>query len=325
MDSPLDLGFNEDQEAIRAAVDRFCKQHTVEDAARQSGAPFPRDLWRQLAELGVFCPASPGHPEAGGALEVCAISETLGSNSFPGPLAATYLAIQVLEAEQAAAVIDGHALVSLSTAGSTLLPWGTQADLFLVADSASVSRARPPQQVSPVPTLGGETWGRASLQTTASLPRADQGLIIGNIASAAYLSGAAWRLLRDASEHAATRKQFGKPLGDFQAVTHPLADCAIGVTAARTLARAAANSFDHDGSGNSDLQQARRHAAGARVSAERASLKTAFVCHQVFAGIGITLEGPAFHISRRIRQVVSEPPATAREQGLLLADAGLGA
>jgi hypothetical protein len=146
-----------------------------------------------------------------------------------------------------------------------------------------------------------------------------RGLVIGNIVTAAYLSGAAWRLLESASEHAATRRQFGKSLGEFQAVTHPLADCAIGLTAAQTLARAAACSFD-----SGAAREAAHLAAGALVAARRTSLKTAFDCHQVFGGIGVTLEGPAFHVSRRIRQLASSPPTGTREQELLLAQAGLG-
>jgi alkylation response protein AidB-like acyl-CoA dehydrogenase len=322
MDSGLDLSFNEDQEAIRAAIDRFCTQHTVVALARQSGQPFPRKLWRQLAQLGAFAPAAPGYSEAGGALEVCAIAETLGHHIFPGPIAATYLAIQVLDPDDASGVIDGRTLVSLSSAGSTLLPWGAEADLFLIVGAADIESAHAPYPIEPVRTLGGETWGRALLKIDKILPGARRGFIIGNISTAAYLASAAWRLLRDASAHAATRKQFGKALGEFQAVTHPLADCAIGLSAAQTLARAAACSFDSAGTG--DLHAADCLAASAVMSARRASLNTAYVCHQVFAGIGITLDGPAFHISRRIRQMASAPPAGTREQDLLLAAAGFG-
>ena len=264
----------------------------------------------------------PGNSEAGGALEVCAISETLGQHVFPGPIPATYLAIQVLGTDEATELIDGRSLVSLSSAGSTLLPWGTEADLFLIVGASDIARATAPDHIEPVPTLGGETWGRALLEMEETLPGASRGFIIGNISTAAYLASAAWRLLRDASAHAATRKQFGKTLGEFQAVTHPLADCAIGLTAAQTLARAAACSFDSAGSG--ELHEASCLAAGAVMSARRASLNAAYVCHQVFAGIGITLDGPAFHISRRIRQLASAPPAGTREQDLLLNAAGLG-
>lgn len=324
MSAGLDLAYNEDQEAIRSAIDRFCAQHAVEDHARVSGHAFPRKLWRQLAEQGVFYPAAPGHPEAGGALAVCAISETLGQHVFPGPVAATYCAIQVLHGDIASDVLDGHALVSLSTAGSTLLPWGTEADLFLIADGDAIARGHAPDAVEPVATLGGETWGRAPLRTDAVLPGSDRAFIVGNVSTAAYLAGAAWQLLRNTSAHAATRKQFGKTLGEFQAVAHPLADCAIGLTAAQALARAAACSFD-DRSGDGGLQQAGSLAAAALLSARRASLGTAFACHQVFAGLGITLEGPVFHISRRIRQLASTPPFGGREREILLNEIGLGA
>jgi alkylation response protein AidB-like acyl-CoA dehydrogenase len=327
MDSGLDLAYNEDQEAIRAAISRFCTQHAVQEMARQSGNPFPRALWRELAELGAFLPAAPGDSDAGGALEVCAISETLGHHLFPGPVAATYLAIQVVDDEERAGLMDGQLLVSLSSTGSTLLPWGTEADLFLVARSDDIARAHAPHPVEAVSTLGGETWARAALGIDRPLANAARGFTIGKISTAAYLASAAWRLLEEASDYAATRKQFGKTLGEFQAVAHPLADCAIGLTAAQTLARAAACGFDAAGTGSDsdDVQEIDGLAAGALLSAQRASLNTAYVCHQVFAGIGITLEGPAFHISRRIRQVASTPPGGAREQHVLLAAAGSGA
>jgi alkylation response protein AidB-like acyl-CoA dehydrogenase len=318
MTTELNLDFNEDQQAIGAAVDRFCVQNNVSGLARQTATAFPHQLWRGLAEIGVFHPAAPGC-DAGGALELCAIAETLGEHVCPGPIAATYIAIQVLDEEDAARLLDGTALVSLSSADSTLLPYGIEADIYLVASHDGIDLAQPPQQVEPVATLGGETWGRALLKVDKILPDAGRGLLIGNIVTAAYLAGAAWQLLRGASDHAATRKQFGKTLGEFQAVTHPLADCAIGLTGAQTLARAAACSFD-----GGDIDESGSLAAGALVAARRASLETACACHQVFAGIGVTLEGPAFHITRRIRQLASSPPAGTRERERLLAEAGLG-
>ena len=322
----LDLNFSENQEAIRSAVDRFCEQHDAERIARQSGEPFPRDLWHQLAGLGVFSPAAPGNAEAGGALEICAINERLGHHVFPGPIASTFLAIQVLDFDEVSSVIDGRSLVSVSNAGSTLLPFGTEAQLFLVVDNKSVARAHKPQKVEPVSTLGGEIWGRATLSVDQPMAGADRGLLLGNICAAAYLTGAAWHLIHRTSEHAAIRKQFGKTLGEFQAVSHPLADAAIGISSAQVLTRAAASYYDEAKIEDSvAMQKARCQAAGALVSARRASLQAAFTCHQVFAGIGITLEGPVFHFSRRIRQLVSTPPTGVREQELLLADAGLGA
>jgi hypothetical protein len=102
-----------------------------------------------------------------------------------------------------------------------------------------------------------------------------------------------------------TRKQFGKALGEFQAVAHPLADCSMALGAASGLARAAGFHFDAQAEG------ARASAAAARLSATRAAVEAAHVCHQLFGALGITLEGPVFHISRRIRQLASQPPGDA--------------
>ncbi len=320
-DSGLSFDYGEEQDAIRASADRFCAQHAVREQARSTSAPFPRALWQQLAELGAFTLLLPG--DAGGALSMCAILETLGGHLFPGPLAATYTALQVLSADTAAGVIDGRLLVSLSASGETLLPFAPDADLFLTVDGEQITMAHPPEYIEPVATLGGETWGRAPLTTAAPGQHAARALLVGNLASAAYLCGAGWHLLHDACSHAATRRQFGKTLGEFQAVSHPLADCAIALSAAQSLTRAAASAFDLSTAQCDDAwQQARHQGAGAVLSARRASLATAHVCHQVFGGIGITLEGPAFHVSRRIRQLASVPLAGQRERDVLLAAAG---
>jgi alkylation response protein AidB-like acyl-CoA dehydrogenase len=325
METGLNFDYDEDQDAMRAAVDRFCTQQNVRDIARQSGAPFPLALWRQLAELGAFSVVVPGDAQSGGALAMCAINETLGQHLFPGPLAATYIALQVLEPEPAAGVVDGQLLVSLGSVDSTLLPWGPDADIFLLVEGTNIARAHIPDFIEPLSTLGGEIWGRAQLKADEPFHDASRGLVVGNIATATYLVGAAWRLLLDTCEHAATRKQFGKTLGEFQAVSHPLADCAIALSGAQSLARAAACAFDQSTNHPDAAAQPARQAAGALFSARRAALNTAFACHQVFGGIGITLEGPAFHVSRRIRQVASTPPVGCRERELLLAASGLGA
>ncbi|NND66122.1 MAG: acyl-CoA dehydrogenase [Halioglobus sp.] len=314
---------SEDQRAVAASVARFCAARDVETAARTTEADSPGELWRGLAAMGVFAPTSPGHEDAGGALEICAICETLGEHAFPGPVAATYLAMQVLPEPQRAEVMAGDTLVSLANAGDTLLPYGTIADVFLVAADDTLHSAQPTTAPVAIGTLGGATWGRAELAVGEAVGRHVRGFVIGDIARSAYLAGLAARLVRETSAHAATRKQFGKTLGEFQAVAHPLADCAIDNTAAQTLARAAATAFD-SGPTDSALHEAQRLAAGALNTARRGALGAAYTCHQVYGGIGITLEGPAFHLTRRIRQVASEAPGGRRGEDILLADAGLG-
>jgi acyl-CoA dehydrogenase len=60
----------------------------------------------------------------------------------------------------------------------------------------------------------------------------------------AFAIGMALAALDAALDHAATRKAFGRPLRDFQAVSHRLADVAARVQAARVLVHQAATAYD---------------------------------------------------------------------------------
>ncbi|MEE8581101.1 MAG: acyl-CoA dehydrogenase family protein [Myxococcota bacterium] len=294
----LDLGFDDTQLAIFEGVDQFCRDRCGPEVVKAAAAHFPSGLWRDLAELGVFAAATP--EGEGGALEIAAVMEALGRAVFPGPLAATFLATQLLPEAERVAVASGTSLVSLGSRG--LMPWAPLAQLFLEVEGERVWRVQPRQALQSVATLGGEPWGRGELERQAELGEARRGLSLYDIALAAYLAAAAQRLVEEASEHARTRTQFGRAIGEFQAVAHPLANCSIRQAAAATLARTAAFHFDRGDA------EARGMAAAARLSACAAAVDAAHVCHQVFGAIGITLEGPAFHVTRRIRQLASQPP-----------------
>lgn len=309
----LDLALDEAQQAIASTLAAFCREARSEAASRRGGRPAP-ELWSGLAELGVFALATP--EGEGGAAELVAALEALGEASFPGPLAASFFATQVLDAEERARVVGGEAWVALGV--PPLLPWAPEADIFLELEGERVFRARPRGAVERVETLGAEPWGRVELERERELDGAERGRDLFHLSLAAYLAAAGRRLLEDASEHARNRRQFGRPIGDFQAVAHPLADCAIRLDAATALARRAAERFDDA------APDAPSAAATARLSAGRAALEAAYTAHQVFGAIGVTLEGPVFHVSRRIRQLVSLVPGVDDAREALLAELGLG-
>jgi len=85
-------------------------------------------------------------------------------------------------------------------------------------------------------------------------------------------------------------------------VALPLAQAQIQLDAAAALARVAAWEID------AACPTAAVRAAAARVSACRAGLLAAYTCHQTFGAMGAMLEGPVFYISRRLRQLASQPP-----------------
>jgi hypothetical protein len=310
----LDLELDDAQHALAEAVESFCRQAGGEALARRADGVLPRDAWRGLGVLGVLGCATP--EGEGGACEVVVALEVLGRACFPGPLAASFLATQILPARERRRVAAGEALVAVGT--PPLVPWAAAADLFIELDGERAWLARPRGAVVPVQTLGAEPWGRVELERGAELGFSARACALSDLALGAYLAGAGKRLVDGAREHARVRRQFGRPIGDFQAVAHPLADCAMRLAAARTLARCAASCFD---AGDARLAPL---AAAARLSASRAAVEAASTSHQVFGALGVTLEGPAFFVSRRIRQLVSLPPGEERAREAVLGPLGAG-
>ena len=117
---------------------------------------------------------------------------------------------------------------------------------------------------------------------------------------AAEASGIAGWAVRTAAEYAKIRHQFGRPIGQFQAVKHR---CARMLTAAEQAAAAAwdaATAWDEvppaDEAGVSPAHYA---AAVAAVVALDAAVSCTHECIQVLGGIGYTWEHPAHRYYRR--------------------------
>jgi len=251
----------------------------------------------------------------GGALEAVAACEALGRSVFPGPLAASFLATQLLPAADRAAVAEGRTVVAVGS--PPLWPWAPVAGIFIEVADGHAWRCTPRDEIVALETLGGEPWGRVAVEREADLGPTDRALALYELTLAAYLAAAGTQLVEVTAEHVRTRKQFGKALGEFQAVAHPLADCSMALGASAGLARAAGFRFD------TRAARARASAAAARLSACRAAVEAAQVCHQLFGALGITLEGPVFHISRRIRQLASQPPDDTSARAEVMGGFGL--
>jgi alkylation response protein AidB-like acyl-CoA dehydrogenase len=82
-----------------------------------------------------------------------------------------------------------------------------------------------------------ERDGAAALQAT---------FVHGYAALAAEMVGGAEATLEMTRRYAVERKQFGRSIGSFQGVKHPLVDMMVGVELARSHAIAAAAALDHD-------------------------------------------------------------------------------
>jgi alkylation response protein AidB-like acyl-CoA dehydrogenase len=122
--------------------------------------------------------------------------------------------------------------------------------------------------------------------------------------AAEHVGGARW-CLETATEYAKVRVQFGRPIGQFQAVKHRLADMAIRVEQVTAVAWDAAMAV---GSGEPEGMALAAATAGAIVLDGYAL--GAQECIQVLGGIGFTWEHDAhLHLKRAMadRQLMGEP------------------
>ncbi|MCP4903833.1 MAG: acyl-CoA dehydrogenase [bacterium] len=303
----IDLAFDDAQEGIATALSQFCEESCNPETVKALTGKFPEALWRDLAQLGILAAGS--EESEGGPCEIVAAMETLGFAAFPGPLAATFLATQLVDTKERVELAEGRTIVAVGR--PPLLPFAKEASIFLEIEGEEIYRVRPLCEVECVQALGGEAWGRVECERIEHFEDSASALALYRIALSAYLVGVGDGLLRAAVSHAATRKQFGQPIGQFQAVAHPLADGHVRLEAARLLTRSAASRLE------GDLDTASSEARAAHYSARRAAVEVAHSCHQVFGAIGITLEGPAFQFSRRIMQLAAlAPPPEVTAEGL---------
>ena len=111
------------------------------------------------------------------------------------------------------------------------------------------------------------------------------------ISQAAYCIGCAQQVIDDAVRYAGERKQFGQPIGKFQAIAHLLADLQVEVDAARWLLYRAAWIVD---SGARCIKEA----SMANLACTEALLQVTSESMRVYGGYGLTME---FDIQRHFR------------------------
>jgi hypothetical protein len=269
-------------------------ERVLERAQAGQGA-FDVALWRALCAQGVLELARPGER----ALRMLVAGlEVLGQHALPGPLADTLLGLALVSDAEAEPLLSGTGLCVV--AAPPRVPHAAQATLLLELANDGVFRLAARGDATLSDGLGAEAWGELSLTRAARFEDAPRALLLHDVALAAQLAALALGLVKRTAEHAATRKQFGKPLSAFQAVSHPLASAYIALSAAGLLARAAACAFD-----DAEVARARTLASAALVSARRAALEAVYTCHQKLGALGITLEGPAHHVGRRVRTLAT--------------------
>ncbi len=247
------------------------------------------DRWAELAELG-WLGVSVAEEDGGvglGFVEEAILLEELGYALYPGPYLATVgFALAALGPEDRAAVAAGK--VKWSVEVNSLTPWLSSVDRVVDMDGlAQDARGEELPTVDPSRPIGRlERTNGAPLPGPRDIPRA-------RTAMAAEAVGVAQRVLELGIEHASTRKQFGKPIGVYQAVSHQLANTYADVELARSLVYWAAWCVAEDD------EQAPIAAGAAKAFAAEAAVAACERSIQVQGGTGFTWEHPLHRFYKR--------------------------
>lgn len=299
----MDFRLSEDQEALRDGVRAFCEGRfgveRLDETARAGG--FDRDLWAELASMGVFSlrqPESDGGVGLGMADAVLVFAE-LGRRLVPGPAIWSHLAAGLVPGAGAGDAVVGG--LDATDGEPVLIEHLPALATLLVVHDDGVERVDPRSlEATPVVTpLDPLT----PLHLVTSLPRGER---IGDAAlaarlrlegaalAAAQLLGIAESTQELATAYAKEREQFGRPIGGFQSIKHLLADMFVRQEMARAAVYAAGATLDQP-----EVGDPARAVASAKVVAFESAMKNARTCVQVHGGMGYTWEmAPHWYLKR---------------------------
>ncbi|MBX5465665.1 MAG: acyl-CoA dehydrogenase family protein [Clostridia bacterium] len=140
---------------------------------------------------------------------------------------------------------------------------------------------------------------------------------------AAQALGIAQGALDEAVAYARQRRQFGRPLADFQAIQFMIADMAIGVESARYLTYKAAAVVEEADAGRAEWRLANRFSAMAKTYASDVAMRVTTDAVQIFGGYGYIADYPVERMMRdaKITQIYE---GTNQIQRLVIARSYLG-
>ncbi|HEY5165808.1 MAG TPA: acyl-CoA dehydrogenase [Acidimicrobiia bacterium] len=276
------FAFTEEQLAVRDAARDLLAHECPPAVVRRAwdGDARRTDAWGHLAEMGVLGALA---PETAGGLglgfvDLILVLEETGYVALPDPIV-EHAAVAVPLLADPAPAATGAQTLTATLDGSRIAVWADTADVVAVGDDTgqrlvsrdtatlepvrSVDGARRLFRVGPIPD---------DAPTVSDLHAFDRGAL----GVAAQLVGLGRRMLDLTVGYASERRQFGVPIGSFQAVKHQLADARIALEFARPLVYRAAWSLDQrDADASLHVSMAKAQASDAAHLAGRAALQ----CH----------------------------------------------
>jgi alkylation response protein AidB-like acyl-CoA dehydrogenase len=298
----VNFDFTDDQQAIKRTAKEFLADRFTLERVRElaeSGA-YHDGAWREMCELGwpgIFIEEEHGG-QGLGVIELVILMEELGYALAPVPFlsnAAAGLALQFAGTPEQRrrwlpGIASGEARGTVGFVGNgeaRLVPDADSADVIVVftgAGAFAVERAS--ADVEPIETMDPtRRFARVRAEGGEALV-GDGGDAPYRIATAlaAELTGVGQRAMEMAVEYARERKQFGRAIGSYQAVSHRCAQMLLEVEGARSASYYAGWCAD------AEPETLPLAASMAKAYASDAGWRVTASSLQVHGGIGFTWE-----------------------------------
>jgi len=283
----MDLQLTSDQHALMAAVDRLCQPYELKPSEFQGFALVGEGLEKELEAGDYFEIASV--PEMG-PLAAAMVVERLARLPYTVEAAASMLVRPQLPGKWPRPL----AVIESARPGRFV----AQARTILLIEGESTSVVRTERgDAEPVESLFAYPMGRLNGSPKAvQLAPAESANVRKwlRIALAAESSGLMQAAIATAVEHLTLRRQFGRPLGAFQALHHRMAECAVLAGGVRWLMLKAAGTGDAG------------DAALAALHAQESATRLVYDVHQMLAAMGITLEHSLHLWTYRLKSLQSD-------------------
>jgi len=185
-------------------------------------------------------------------------------------------------------------------------------------------------EIHPIPTMGGREVNDVFL-TDVELPGASlvglenagwrqlmAGLNFERLVAAAWMLGVARRAFDDALAYVKERRQFGRPIGAFQALKHRLADLATEVECTRLLVYDVAGRVEQDPD-----RQLRGEASMAKLKASEVARRVALDGMQMMGGAGYATEYEMEHLVRKALPMTTYAGTSEIQREIIGATLGL--
>ncbi len=206
----MNLDLNEQHALMSATALRFFDNAAMLARARAAGDAADATLWREAAEMGFVTMRVPENAGGLGAglLDAALVCEAAGRGIAPIPLADGIAACRLL------AMLD-------TPAAAAMLAKGRTEPIGFTPLPGAIRIGRDGDRLIAQTGDGSQT---VLAEGPATIAAYDASLAERTVLRAAWLVGAATRAIELAAAYACERKQFGKPIGTFQGLAHPLAE-----------------------------------------------------------------------------------------------------